>query len=176
MARRVMHRNQGPRTALLQARWAACMLTAVLALAGCSPPAASVMAPERVVVELAGRRFSLELALTPEQRYQGLSDRRELPADGGMLFVFPQPAVLSFVMRRCHVPLDIAYLNASGVIVAMHEMTLEPEGTPESGLKAYSSTWPAQYAIEVRGGMLRELGLGPGQAIQIPQELKQLAR
>lgn len=176
MARRVMHQKQDVCMALLQAIWAACMLAAVLVLAGCSPPAASVMVPERVLVELASRQFSLELALTPEQRYQGLSDRRELAADGGMLFVFPQPEVLSFVMRRCHVPLDIVYLNASGGIVAMHEMKLEPEGTPESGLKPYSSLWPAQYAIEVRGGTLRELGLRPGQVIQIPQELKQLAR
>ncbi len=123
-------------------------------------------------VEIGGRTFALELALTPAQRYQGLSDREHIPADGGMLFVFPDDAVRvqAFVMRRCPVPIDIIYLDPGQRVVAMHAMAVEPAGTPEGRLTPYSSRYPAQFVIELAGGTLEELGLSEGERIALPAE------
>lgn len=128
-------------------------------------------------ITIAGERFELEIAATPTARFQGLSDRSSIARSGGMLFVFPAAAVRTFVMRRCLVPIDIVFLAPNGRIVAMYAMQVEPYGTPEDGLTPYSSRWPAQYAIELRGGTIKELGIKLGEKIAVPGKLlKRLSR
>ena len=127
-------------------------------------------------VEIDGRSFDLELALTPTQRYQGLSDRESIPADGGMLFVFPGAAERTFVMRRCLVPIDLIYLDAQGRVVRMHQMEVEPYYTPAVALTGYDSGAPAQFAIELAGGTLDGLDLSEGERVDVPMDLKGRAR
>jgi uncharacterized membrane protein (UPF0127 family) len=124
--------------------------------------------PEFQRVEIADETFDLELAMTPESRHQGLSGRTSIPADGGMLFVFPRERVLEFVMRDCLVPIDILFLGPTGKVIAMHEMQVEPAGTPERRLKRYSSVRPALFAIEVAEGSIRRLGVELGDQIDLP--------
>jgi uncharacterized membrane protein (UPF0127 family) len=145
------------------------ILAVALALGACAERA-TVTGP--LPVAIGGRTFALELALTPQQRYQGLSDRAHIPDDGGMLFVFPddQVRVQRFVMRRCLVPIDIIYLDPGQRIVAMHAMQVEPYDTPEGRLTPYSSRYPAQFVIELAGGTLAELDLSEGERIALPAE------
>ncbi len=140
----------------------------VLAAAGCSQTTAPGAMTQRVQIQ--GRTFHLELALDADARYQGLSDRASIAEDGGMLFVFPDSKFREFVMRRCLVPIDIIFLGANGRVVAMHAMQVEPPGTSEDELKEYFSEYPAQFAIELRGGTLPGLGLKKGQKIDLPLE------
>ncbi|MFW5682713.1 MAG: DUF192 domain-containing protein [Phycisphaeraceae bacterium] len=138
-------------------------------LAGCG---ASVASEERATqrVEIDGEAFELKLALTVKQRYEGLSDVAEIPERGGMLFVFPDAARRSFVMRRCLVPIDIVFLDAGGRVVAMHEMEVEPYDTPNEELTPYPSRYPAQFAIELRGGWLDRLDVALGDRVDLPRE------
>lgn len=145
-------------------------------LAGCEPGAVT-SPPARQPVTIAGRTFDLELALDDDARYRGLSDRRSLADDGGMLFVFPRPHTLVFVMRRCLVPIDVVFLDPGGRVVATHAMRVEPYDQPEEVLKRYTSRYSAQFAIELRGGTAVALGLEEGQQIDLPTDrLKRLAR
>lgn len=122
-------------------------------------------------VTIKSETFTLELALDDASRLQGLSDRAEIADDGGMLFMFPKEAVREFVMRRCLVPIDIAFLNAQGEVVWMHAMQIESDpNTPEYQLKRYSSHYPAQFAIELKEGTIRRLGLAQGDRIDLPVE------
>ena len=120
---------------------------------------------------IAGEPFTLELALTDAARMQGLSDRHSIPAAGGMLFVFPtvEPgdANHSFVMRRCYVPIDLIYLDPTGVVVGTHQMQVEPYDTPEEDLKRYAAGWPYQLVIELAGGTLSKLHISPGQRVDL---------
>src|SRR3954462_15091120 len=72
-------------------------------------------------VTIDGKKFKLELALDGDTRFHGLSGRTEIPADGGMLFVFPQPVTTAFVMRDCPIPIDIIFLDGAGRVVATHK-------------------------------------------------------
>ncbi len=129
-------------------------------------------------VTINNESFTLELALDEDTRFQGLSDRPEIPDHGGMLFVFPDEARREFVMRRCLVPIDIAFLSANGEIVWMHAMQVESDpDTPEYRLKRYDSHYPARFAIELHDGTLRRLGLKQGDRVVLPlEDLKQRAR
>lgn len=187
-----LRRGQGQETSrpLLRARHARCWgarcghwgvsttMAVILGLmwaltTGCEPDNASVHAEadalsntQRVII---GKQvFDLELALDHPSRFQGLSDRKTIDPDGGMLFVFPNAAVRAFVMRRCLVPIDILFLGPGGRVVAMHEMQVQPYDTPEGQLRRYSSRWPAQFVIELKGGTVRSLGLKLGDKIDLP--------
>lgn len=169
---------------------------AVLALAAggyfmvapsCAAPAPTVSLPpepepieDRQPVEIDGRTFDLELALNNAQRVQGLSDRRSIAEDGGMLFVYPFDRVMRFVMRRCHVPIDIVFLDADGRVVQMHAMeVIEPIGGDEwyNPTDDYSSVERARFAIELRGGTLETLGIEVGDVVELPlEDLKRRAR
>jgi uncharacterized membrane protein (UPF0127 family) len=165
------------------------ILTALIGAAwlsvGCSseePPAAAttpaVVDESLLEVTIKGKVFRLELALDEDSRFQGLSDRAEIADDGGMLFVFPDADLRQFVMRRCVIPIDIAFLDADGAVVWMHAMQVEPDpNAPEYRLKRYDSHYPSQLAIELQGGTLRRLGLSQGDRIDLPLvDLKGRAR
>lgn len=139
---------------------------------------------EVVRVELGGKTFKLELALDDPTRVRGLSHREHIPEDGGMLFVFPDPMPLSFVMRHCVVPIDIAFLDPAGRVLAVHSMKVEEpkrEGETdweyEARLTRYESRFPAQFALETAGGRLSAVGLKPGDLVRIDAAgLKRRAR
>lgn len=148
----------------------------VMMVYGCGSP--SSLTGQKLAVQIADRTFDLEIAADDAARYQGLSDRAHIPADGGMLFVYPRETTLTFVMRRCLVPIDLLFLDASGRVVRMHAMAVEPYDTRDEDLARYSSApYPAQFAIEVAGGTIRELGVTAGDKITLPlDDLKRLAK
>ena len=143
-------------------------LLVLLTLFGCADSSSAT----HTNVSIAGQTFHLELALTTKQRMQGLSDRDHIPADGGMLFVFPDHQVREqrFVMRQCLVPIDIIFLDPNARVVATHQMTVEPYDTPDDKLKRYSSRYPAQFAIELAGGTLDQLSVKSGDQIALPTD------
>ena len=91
----------------------------------------------------------VEVADTPEARYQGLSGRRSLPENQGMIFVYQSDQVLEYCMRGCEIPLDIAFVDANMRIVRIYTMAVEPD---RAGRQIYSSIQPARYALEVPAG------------------------
>ncbi len=150
---------------------------------GCSKSEPKAPGPQatddsHLAVTIKGETFNLELALDDPTRIQGLSDRAEIAEDGGMLFVFPDAKRRAFVMRRCLVPIDIAFLNTEGEVIWMHAMQIEPDpNAPDNRLKPYDSHYPTQFAIEFRDGTIRRLGLRQGDRIDLPlEDLKRRAR
>jgi len=125
-------------------------------LCGCSSPPKPAPTGS---VKIAGRTWKVEIADTRARRYQGLSDRPNVPSGTGMIFVYPRAQVLAFCMRQCLVPLDIAFLDAQGTVVATRTMRVEPYGQE---VESYSSVEPAQYALELAAGELERAGVKRG--------------
>lgn len=83
-----------------------------------------------------------------------------------MIFVFRYPQILSFWMRNTHVDLDIAYVDGAGRIVKTYTMKAFDETTD------YSSKLNAMFAIEVKAGLFKKLGIEAGDFVQIPSSVK----
>lgn len=122
------------------------------------------------VVVLGGEKFTLELKLTDAERAEGMMGRESIGRNEGMLFAFPFAKVQRFWMKNCKVDLDIIYLDGGGRIVKIMTMDAPEPGTPENDLPGYSSTYPAQFAIEIAAGRAAELGLEAGQKIELDLE------
>jgi uncharacterized membrane protein (UPF0127 family) len=128
-------------------------------------------------VEIGGRTFNLELAMTPASRTLGLGGRESVPEDGGMLFVFPDAQQRTFWQYGCLTAIDIAFVDPIGYVTAIHTMPTEPpRGESESDfayrnrLPSYPSRYRAQFAIELAPGMFESLGIKEGDRLSIPME------
>ncbi len=161
------------------------ILTLLVIIAGCEIAAEEVKAEQveeitgenRPLIQpvvLKGQVFFMELAFTPEQRSRGLMGRDYLDDNEGMLFVFPPvypyPRELFFWMKGCLIPIDLLFLNNEGVVIAIHEMQPPCPGTPDEELALYSSLLPAQFALELRGGLVSALGIEVGYSVNVPFE------
>jgi uncharacterized membrane protein (UPF0127 family) len=123
---------------------------------------ASCMAREPHVV-LKGESFTVDLAETREQQSLGLMFRDELPEDHGMLFLFPVEAMRSFWMKNTRIPLDIFYFDDE--LQLINVQTARPCRTRQCPV--YPSTAPAKYVLELNAGKGAELGVQPGDRLEL---------
>lgn len=145
-------------------------------------PEAEPVPREKVVI--LDHTFRLELAADPISRAKGLSGRDEIATDGGMMFVYPRPRVLSYWMKDCAVDIDIAFVDPKGRVTATYTMPAErPRDKRESvasyeaRLRHYSSRRPAQFALEFHAGTIRTIGLKVGDVVPLEvQRLRAKAR
>lgn len=103
----------------------------------------------------------VEVAATPQSRACGLSHRLGLAENYGMLFVYPQAEPRTFWMKDTHIPLSIAFVDASGVIINIERMA------PNQTTQRYLSRRPATYAIEANHGWFVSRGIQSGDKISI---------
>lgn len=101
-----------------------------------------------------------EVADDEEERQQGLMGRQSLEPGRGMLFVFDDQRTRSFWMRNTYVPLDIAFLDRSQVIVDIQQMEPLTE-------EYYQSARPAMFGLEVPQGWFAEQGIEVGAVAEI---------
>ena len=137
-------------------------IAACFALIGVS--AACARHPEVILHPQSGPgvRVTVELALKPEERQRGLMYRRDLGANAGMLFVFPQSADHSFWMKNTPLPLDMIFigedLRIAGIVA----------NTVPFALVSRSIGVPSRYVLEVNGGFAERHGLQRGDRVELP--------
>lgn len=123
----------------------------------------SACATGQSYVELKGQRFSVEIADDRDEQTLGLMFRRLLEPDHGMLFIFPNEAPRGFWMKNTRIPLDIMYFNSTLELVSF--VTAQPCRT--EACPTYPSAGPAQYVLELNAGKASELGLEPGDRMEL---------
>lgn len=100
----------------------------------------------------------VEVADNGENRARGLMNRDGLPANEGMLFVYPEAEPRGFWMKNVRFPLSIAFAGEDGVIVSISDMKPMSKRSTLSGA-------PAMYALEVNEGWFLENGVKVGQVL-----------
>ena len=109
-------------------------------------------------ITVKNKTIKVEIADTDELRMKGLMFRESLPDDSGMLFIFPEENIRHFWMKNTSLPLSIAYVASTGIIIDIKD--LQPHN-----LNSVPSAGPAQYAIEVNQGWFARNGVKPGDQI-----------
>ena len=112
-------------------------------------------------ISINGHALVVELATTPKARVCGLSKRVNLPENNGMLFIYPTIGQRTFWMKDTQIPLSIAFLDDSGRILSIQDMT--PMQTDER----YHSLQPVRYALEVNQGWFAEHETGFGDIVEM---------
>jgi len=115
-------------------------------------------------VTLKNERFTVELADTSEKQALGLMYRDSLPADHGMLFLFPGEATRNFWMKNTRIALDIFYFDEELKLVSVSE-NVQPCRTQRC--PSYPSTGPAKYVLELNAGQAAALGVQAGDVLEL---------
>ena len=128
------------------------------------------------VVLVGGAAFKVELAITQEQRTQGLSGRASLAPGAGMLFVFDEAGRYSFWMKEMRFPLDLIWVDARCTVVDITSGAPPPvPGQSASGgpseLPLYTPVTPVQYVLEVNGGETEAVGIRVGDRVEFKGSL-----
>ncbi|MFB6155378.1 MAG: DUF192 domain-containing protein [Haloferacaceae archaeon] len=110
----------------------------------------------------------VRVADTYQKRYTGLSDTESLGRREGMLFVHPNEATHTYVMRRMDFPLDMLFVDANGTVTTIHHAPV-PEDTPSEDLVRYRGR--AKYVLEVPAGFANETGVEVGDCVSIPDDV-----
>ena len=141
----------------------AAVLVSALALALAGDPAAGADPHTLEIVSQSGVHvFSVELAVTDEERARGLMFRRELPDGKGMLFDFGRDQEVAMWMKNTLIPLDMMFISAGGRIVRIAENT-EPMST-----RIIPSGGPVRAVLEVIGGTAKKYGIAAGDRVAHP--------
>jgi uncharacterized protein len=120
----------------------------------------------RIITAADTFHVSVEVAEREDQRSYGLMERTSLAEDAGMIFLYnaQQPADAGFWMYRTRIPLDIAFLDDDGSILAIVAMDpcldLDPRGC-----RTYPPGVPYFSALEVNRGYLAQRGIGVGDRV-----------
>jgi uncharacterized membrane protein (UPF0127 family) len=101
----------------------------------------------------------VEVAVTLEKQERGLMFRQSMPENEGMLFVYKEPQEMSFWMRNTFIPLDIAFVDADGIILNIHQ------AKPLDDSIHYRSAGAAKYVIETNQGWFSRNGIRPGDKV-----------
>src|SRR5690554_1800360 len=117
-----------------------------------------------VEARLADRPFMLELAADPESRRTGLMGRTQLPEGSGMLFDFPSGTSPAIWMRNMQIPLDLLFVDDQGRLV---QIFAEVPPCTEPPCAIYRAQQPLRFVIEVPAGTARQLGLKPGDQLDL---------
>lgn len=104
-------------------------------------------------------RVQAEVAHTDPLRQRGLMFRKEMPDYQGMLFIFPQRATHCMWMRNTLLPLAVAFLDETGKIINVEEMS------PQTEIN-HCAAQPARYALEMNRNWFKQRGLTAGMQIR----------
>lgn len=104
--------------------------------------------------------LDIEIADTDYDVQTGLMYRNSMRENQGMLFVFPEMRERFFYMKNTRIPLDLIYIDNNKFIVSFQK---NANPLDESSLP---SEVPAQYVLEVNGGLAEKWLLEIGDRIE----------
>jgi len=137
------------------------LVVSLLYIYGFSPKKTS---EGRVIIN--SHEFYVDIADNAFTRQRGLAGRESLSDSEGMIFVFDTSMVRRFWMKGMLIPIDIIWIE-DGKVVGFSKNAEPQPGVSSIGLKIYSSPSPVSLVLEVRAGMIDELGIKVGDSVSV---------
>ena len=107
--------------------------------------------------------FSSRVMDNPITRAKGLMNETFLPANEGMLFVFPMNVTPEFWTKKMHYPIDIMFINDDDIVVYLVK-NAPPCKTDECQI--FKPTTPVSRVLEINGGLSDKYGIHVGDSVE----------
>ena len=123
--------------------------------------------PNVPLVHIGNTVYVVDLALTPDERAQGLSGRPSLDTDRAMLFVYERDGPLWFWMPDMHFPLDMVWIRADCTVAGVTaDVPNPPLDTPRDQLPRYPASEPVRFVLEINAGQAETHGITAGSPVE----------
>lgn len=114
-------------------------------------------------IDVGGRVFTVELAVTPKEQEKGLGYRDSLPVNAGMLFVYQTARQYEFWMKGMRFPIDIIWIRDQTVVDISKNVPVSATRAPST----YSPRESVNKVLEINAGKADELGIQIGDTATI---------
>lgn len=114
--------------------------------------------PLASTLTIRGKTFFTELALTNKEKENGLSFRKNLPENQGMLFVYDHTDRYTYSMRGMQFPLDFIWIFGNTIV----DITKNVPPTKDNMIPIVSPNIPVDKVFEVQGGTTDKYGITVG--------------
>ncbi len=119
---------------------------------------------QHVTVEINGKIIKSEVSKTPQQITKGLSGRKSLPRNTGMIFYLGERRIATFWMKDMLFPIDIIWID-DGEVVYIIESAQPPN---ENNIPSFTPDKPATRVLEVNAGFVKVNKVKKGDRLRIP--------
>jgi uncharacterized protein len=104
-------------------------------------------------ITINGYPIYLELAITPDQITQGLSYRKKLDQNTGMLFVFGNSDFRPFWMKEMKFPLDFIWLDGNKIVDLSKNIPI----LTDNAWTVVRPNYPVNRVLELNAGTIDKL-------------------
>lgn len=137
-----------------------------------TPQPTETRLPDAPLVHIGSTVYVVDLAVTPEERVQGLSGRPSMDAERGMLFVYDEDGPRTFWMPDMHFPLDMVWIRADCTVAGVTaDVPNPPLDTPRDQLKLYPSAGMVRFILELNAGQAAANGIDAGDAVRFDGDI-----
>ena len=116
-------------------------------------------------VTIQKQTFTVSLAQTDKEKQIGLSGKKSLADNKGMLFPFDKADYYPFWMKDMEFPIDIIYIHNKKIVTIISNAPAPKSKTDT--LPVYSPTEPADNVLEVSAGTAAKYHFAVGDTVSI---------
>lgn len=133
-------------------------IVSILFLLGCQNQSSMVQKQ----LKINNQTLTVEVAETLAQMTKGLSGRRSLAENQGMLFVYPDYQIRYFHMKEMNFPLDIIWLKDNQIVGIEEKVPVLTNGD----ITKVESKEIINQVLEVNSGWVKENGIEVGDRVE----------
>lgn len=109
--------------------------------------------------------FTVDVAVTPNEKEVGLGFRKSLGDDRGMLFVYDHKERYPFWMRAMRFPIDIVWIDDRTIVDISKNVPVSDK--PVEQLPLYHPMVSVDKVLEINAGLSDAYGISIGDSVKI---------
>lgn len=116
-------------------------------------------------VTIHDKTYKVNVAQTQEEKEIGLSKKKSLSDNGGMLFTFDTPDYYPFWMKQMQMPIDIVYIRENKVVTIY--ANVQPPKDQNETPTIYKPEEPADAVLELKANTVEKNNIKKGDEVVI---------
>lgn len=120
---------------------------------------------KRATITYQNKKITAIVAQTEKDRQIGLSNRKSLGKNQGMLFIFDKADIYPFWMKNMLFPIDIVFIKDSTIVTIYKNV--QPPNNSNDNLKLYTPSAPINRVLELQANETDDLGVKVGSTLSI---------
>lgn len=112
-----------------------------------------------------GHQFSISIAKSDSEKTLGLSNKKSLPVNEGMLFPFAKAGDYAFWMKDMRFSIDIIFIANHHIVTIFSHVPYPQNATTH--LPEYKPTSPADTVLEINAGLSQKYMFREGDSVII---------